>query len=92
MEQEVPVIIHGADDAETPRKESADGRIPESIREISDSLSDAFSRFRESESYDRLLEGAAETKEYIRKNPGPSLLYALGAGVLLGLILGGRRR
>ncbi|KZK73584.1 MAG: hypothetical protein A3K90_08170 [Pelodictyon luteolum] len=91
MQQEVPVIIHAKGDTDAQRNPAGDGRIPESIREISDSLSDAFSRFRESESYDRILEGAEQTKDYIRQNPGPSLLYALGAGVLLGLILGKRR-
>lgn len=31
-------------------------------------------------------------EEYVRANPTTSVLYALGVGVLLGLVLGGRRR
>ena len=31
-------------------------------------------------------------EEYVKANPTSSMLYALGAGVLLGLLLGGSRR
>jgi len=34
----------------------------------------------------------AEVNAYVRENPGKSVLIAAGAGLLLGLLLGGRRR
>jgi len=92
MEQEVPVIHSTAkESAEKHSTPVADGRILEQIREISDSLSDAFARFRESDSYDNLLDLAEQTRTYIRNNPLPAMLYSLGAGALLGMMFGKKR-
>ncbi len=68
MEQEVPVIHSAAkDSAEKQLNPAGDGRIPEQIREISDSLSDAFARFRQSDSYDSMIDIAEQSRTYIRK-------------------------
>ncbi|MDP8305143.1 MAG: hypothetical protein RAO75_01295 [Candidatus Chlorobium antarcticum] len=93
MEQEVPVIHSAAKDPVESNNPTpaADGRIPEQIREISDSLSDAFARFRESDSYDSLLDLAEQTRTYIRNHPLPALLYSLGAGAVLGMMFGKKR-
>jgi ElaB/YqjD/DUF883 family membrane-anchored ribosome-binding protein len=87
MEQEVPVVIHehkSMDPAEKPYSESL---FPDKIKEIGDTLSEAYSSFKESEAYDLLAESATNVKEYIKKNPAQALLFALGAGALFGLLL-----
>ncbi|KAA6233103.1 hypothetical protein EKD00_04795 [Chlorobium phaeovibrioides] len=89
MEQEVPVIHSAAkDSAEKQFNPAGDGRIPEQIREISDSLSDAFARFRQSDSYDSMIDIAEQSRTYIRKKPLQAMLYSLGAGALLGMMFG----
>ncbi|HCD35995.1 MAG TPA: hypothetical protein DEQ23_03040 [Chlorobium sp.] len=89
MEQEVPVIHSAAkDSAEKQLNPAGDGRIPEQIREISDSLSDAFARFRQSDSYDSMIDIAEQSRTHIRKKPLQAMLYSLGAGALLGMMFG----
>jgi len=91
MEQEVPVVIHSdapCDQAQEPLRASP---IPDQIKEISESISESFSRFKESPSYEQLLDRAEKTREYIRKYPAQAMLYSLGAGALLGLIFRRKR-
>ncbi|MEI8185885.1 MAG: hypothetical protein WCG19_04220 [Chlorobiaceae bacterium] len=91
MEQEVPVIIHDhehTDPAKAPQRETF---IPEQVKEIGDTISEAFSKFKESESYDLLVKSAEKAKEYIVKNPAQSILYSLGAGALFGLLMRKKR-
>ena len=89
MEQEVPVIIHssGEKEPETPGASP----IPEQVKEIGSTISDAVSAFMESEQYEQLKQTAAKAKTYIRENPVPAMLYTLGAGAVLGFILKRRR-
>lgn len=91
MEQEVPVVIH----SEAPGGPAQDTRrenpIPEQVKEISENISEAFSRFKESPSYEQLLDRAEKTREYIRKNPVQSMFYSVGAGALLGLFIRRKR-
>lgn len=89
MEQEVPVIIHSSDESE-PETQGA-SPIPEQVREIGSTLSDAVSDFMESEQYEQLKQKAAAVKTYIRENPVPAMLYTLGAGTVLGFLLKRRR-
>jgi hypothetical protein len=86
MEQEVPVIIHDHDPVNPVKEPHSESFIPEQLKEISETLSDAFSRFKESESYDLLLKSADKAKEYIAKNPVQALLYTLGAGAFFGFL------
>jgi ElaB/YqjD/DUF883 family membrane-anchored ribosome-binding protein len=87
MEQEVPVIIHGHDTVDPVKEPQSETFFPEQVKEIGENLSEAFSRFKESESYDLLLKSAEKAKEYVVKNPAQAMLYTLGAGALFGLLM-----
>jgi ElaB/YqjD/DUF883 family membrane-anchored ribosome-binding protein len=87
MEQEVPVVIHEHKSMDPAKKPSSESIFPEKVTEIGDTLSEAFASFKESEAYDLLLQSADKIKEYIKKNPAQALLYSLGAGALLGLLI-----
>ncbi len=91
MEQEVQVTIHSSQPDNTVEAEPQKTCIPEQIKEISDTLKEAFSCFRESESYNLLVKSAENAREYIRKNPGQAMLYSLGAGALFGLFMKRKR-
>ena len=91
MEQEVPVIIHGHEHVDPVKEPHSETFIPEQVKEIGETLSEAFSRFKESESYDLLVKSADKAKEYIVKNPAQALLYTLGAGALFGFLLRKKR-
>ena len=87
MEQEVKVTIHRGepkDPAEEPQHET---NIPEQLKELSEAISEAFSCFRESDSYEWLLNSAEKTRTYIKKNPAQAILVSLGAGALFGLFI-----
>ncbi len=91
MDQEVKVVIHehtSIDPVEEPHRESL---IPDQLQEIGDTLLEAFSSFKESESFDLLVKSAEKVREYIKKNPGQALLYSLGAGAFLGLLMRKKR-
>jgi len=85
MEQEVPVVIHSSSESE--QDSHADSPIPEQVKELGSTVSDAVTSFMESEQYEQLKQTAARVKTYIRENPVPAMLYTLGAGALLGFIL-----
>ncbi len=91
MEQEVPVIIHDHEPSGTAQGSQSETFIPEQIKEISETLSEAYSRFKESESYDFLVKNAEKAKEYIVKNPAQVVLYTLGAGAFFGLLMRKKR-
>ena len=46
-----------------------------------------YNQFRESEQYEEIEEKAVKLKDYIQDNPVPSVLYSLGTGFILGLLL-----
>ncbi|MEI6758317.1 MAG: hypothetical protein FDX18_08195 [Chlorobium sp.] len=91
MEQEVPVIIHNSQSTDPVKEPQSETNIPELLREFSENLTDAFARFRESDSYDRLASSVEKAREYVRKNPAQTLLYSLGAGALFGLFMKRKR-
>ncbi len=91
MEQEVQVTIHSSQPTNSSKEEPQENRIPEQVKEISKTLSEAFSCFRESESYSQLLKSTEKAREYIRKNPGQAMMYSLGAGALFGLFMKRKR-
>jgi hypothetical protein len=91
MEQEVPVIMKSGEQKNPEQKPQHDNTIPEQVKEIGETLAEAFARFRESDSYERILEGVETAREYIRKYPGKAMLYTLGAGAFFGLLMGKKR-
>ncbi|MBV5302902.1 MAG: hypothetical protein JZU70_01675 [Chlorobium sp.] len=85
MEQEVPVTIHSGKPkelTEEPRYET-----PKQQSEISETLDQALSRFKQSEFGTLMLKGAEKATEYIKKNPGQAMLFSVGAGAFFGLLL-----
>jgi ElaB/YqjD/DUF883 family membrane-anchored ribosome-binding protein len=91
MEQEVEVTIHRGEPKDPVQEPQHETKIPEQLKELSETISETFSSFRESESYEWLLKSADKAKEYIKKNPTPAILVSLGAGALLGLFMKKRR-
>ncbi len=99
MEQEVKVTIHRSEPAEpveetqheTQHESPFEANIPEQLREFGETISDTFSSFRESDSYEWLLKKAETAKDYIKQNPAPAILVSLGAGALFGLLIKKRR-
>ncbi|MBM3162068.1 MAG: hypothetical protein FJZ79_01790 [Chlorobi bacterium] len=89
MEQEVPVVIHSSDETEPQTPDSY--QIPEQVRELGATVSDAISSFMESEQYEQLKKSVEKMKTYIREKPVPAMLYTLGAGTVLGFLLKRRR-
>lgn len=85
MEQEVPVVIHRS--GEAAEEKPASSPVPEPVRDIGSTVSDAVSSFMESEQYEQLKQRAEKVKTYIRENPVSSMLYTLGAGAVLGFIM-----
>lgn len=85
MEQEVPVTIHNS--GESKQETPSANPIPEPVRELGSTVSDAVSSFMESEQYEQLKQTATKVKSYIRDNPVPAMLYTLGAGAVLGFLL-----
>jgi len=65
----------------------ANDSIPEPFREVSKKVSDAFDEFKESETWEKILDARDQAREYITENPVNSFFYALGAGTLLGFLL-----
>jgi ElaB/YqjD/DUF883 family membrane-anchored ribosome-binding protein len=89
MENGIPVTTVEPGKSETGRTEKDE--IPDQIREISSRISKGVKDFRESESYEKVQEATETARDYIRKNPLPSMLYALGAGLFLGMFLKRKR-
>lgn len=76
---------------ESEPQHSGKSHIPEQVEVISDNISRMLNQFRESEHYEELRDKAAKVGEYIKNNPIPSILYSLGAGFVLGLLLHRKR-
>ena len=87
MEQEVKVTIHGAEQAEKPEEAQQQSNIPEQLKELGEMVSEALSCFRESDSWELILESTEKTRQYIKNNPARSMLVSLGTGVLFGLFM-----
>jgi len=87
MEQEVKVTIHRSEEAVSTEEAPQQADIAQQLKELSEILSDSLSSFRESDSYERILEGAEKTRQYIKDNPARSMLVSLGAGLLFGLFI-----
>lgn len=91
MEQEVPITVKSStpfDTEKTPQQETA---FPDQVKAIGETLSEALARIRKSQYYDQLLKSTESAKEYIKKNPVPAILYSLGAGALIGLLMRKKR-
>jgi len=65
--------------------------IPEQVEVLGETASKLYNQFRESEQYGKIQDKVSQAGEYIRDNPIPSVLYSLGAGFVLGLLLHRRR-
>jgi len=87
MEQEVKVTIHRSEAANKTEEPQQQDNIPQQLKELSEILSDSLSSFRESESYEWIIESAEKTRQYIKKNPARSMLVSLGAGLMFGLFI-----
>jgi hypothetical protein len=91
MEQEVQVTIHRGEPTDPGQEPQHETSIPDPLQEINDLILETFSSFRESESYDWLVNSAEKAKIYIKKNPAQAILVSLGAGALFGLLFKKRR-
>lgn len=91
MEQEVPVTIKSGTPFDSEKSALHEAEIPDQVREIGDTLAEALARFRKSQYYDQILKGTESAKEYIRKNPVPAILYSVGAGTLIALLMRKKR-
>jgi len=87
MEQEVKVTIHRSEPVNGAEEPQQQTNIPQQLKELGEVLSDSLSSFRESDSYEWILENTEKTRQYIKKNPTRSMLVSLGAGVLFGLFI-----
>ncbi|MCW8795820.1 MAG: DUF883 C-terminal domain-containing protein [Chlorobium sp.] len=85
MMQEIPGNQPANGESDT--QNSGKKHIPEQVEVISDTISRMYTQFRESEQYEEIEEKAVKLKDYIQDNPVPSVLYSLGAGFILGLLL-----
>ncbi len=72
---------------ESEQQHSGKSPIPEQVEVISDNVSRMYNQFKESEQYEEIKDKAVKVTEYIKENPIPSVLYSLGAGFVLGLLL-----
>ncbi|MEI7694853.1 MAG: hypothetical protein WCI64_04295 [Chlorobium sp.] len=87
MEQQAHVTMHDSKPKEPSERAPDDTFVPKPERNIGETLSDAFLFFRESEPGNLLMQGAEKAKEYIKKNPAQAMLFSLGTGALLGLLM-----
>ncbi|MEI6848215.1 MAG: DUF883 C-terminal domain-containing protein [Chlorobiaceae bacterium] len=87
MEQEVPITIHRGEQKDPEQIPQQDTTIPEKVKELGETLSEIFDRFRESESYEHITKSVEIAREYIRNNPAKAMCYSLGVGALLGFLM-----
>jgi len=85
MEHQIPVNDMSQDQPKTGP--AVQEEIPEPFREAGQKVSEAFNEFKESETWEKILETRDKAREYIMDNPVNSFFYALGAGLFLGLLL-----
>jgi ElaB/YqjD/DUF883 family membrane-anchored ribosome-binding protein len=85
MEHQIPVNDMSQ---EQPKSGPAvHDEIPEPLREVGQKVSEAFNEFKESETWEKMLDARDKAREYITENPVNSFFYALGGGMLLGFLL-----
>lgn len=89
MEHQIPVNDISQEQPKTGP--AVHDEIPEPLREVSQKVSEAFNEFKESETWEKMLDARDKAKEYITENPVNSFFYALGAGVFLGFLLKRKR-
>lgn len=89
MEHQIPVNDISQEQPKTGP--AVHDEIPEPFREVSQKVSEAFSEFKESETWEKMLDARDKAKEYITENPVNSFFYALGTGVFLGFLLKRKR-
>ena len=89
MTQEMPGGQTVHDEHETQHSEKTG--IPEQVEALGETASKLYDQFRESEQYGKIQDTVTRTGEYIRNNPVPSVLYALGAGFVLGMLFHPKR-
>uniref|UniRef100_Q3ATY9 DUF883 domain-containing protein n=1 Tax=Chlorobium chlorochromatii (strain CaD3) TaxID=340177 RepID=Q3ATY9_CHLCH len=86
MEQEVPVTIHqNQESADEAARQHGTYRAP--AKDFNETISEAWTQFRESEAGEALSKGSSAAKEYIQQHPTQAMLLSVGAGALLGLLL-----
>lgn len=85
MEHQIPVNDMAQEEPKTPS--ATQNGIPEPFREVSKKVSEVFDEFKESETWEKILDARDQAREYITENPVNSFFYALGAGALLGFLL-----
>jgi len=85
MEQQIPVNDMPQEQPE--KSPSAFDELPEPIREVGQMATEALNEFKESETYEQILDAKEKAQNYITDNPVKSFFYALGAGTVLGFIL-----
>jgi len=85
MEHQIPVSDMSQEQPKAAP--SAQREIPEPLREVTQKVSEAFSEFKESETWEKMLDAKEKARDYITENPVNSFFYALGAGVLFGFLL-----
>ncbi len=91
MEQEVKVTIHRTEPTDPVEEPQVNTTIPDQLKELSETISETLSCFRESESYEWLQKSTEKVRMYIRNNPEQSILVSLGTGLLFGLFIKKRR-
>jgi len=85
MEQQIPVNDMAQE--ETKTSPETHDNIPEPLREVGQKVSEAFNEFKESDTWEKMLDAREKARDYITENPVNSFFYALGAGVFLGFLL-----
>ncbi|AAM72988.1 MAG TPA: hypothetical protein DEB17_10690 [Chlorobaculum sp.] len=85
MEHQIPVNDTSQEQPKTGP--AVHDEIPEPFRKISQKVSEAFSEFKESETWEKMLDARDKARDYITENPVNSFFYALGAGMFLGFLL-----
>jgi ElaB/YqjD/DUF883 family membrane-anchored ribosome-binding protein len=85
MEHQIPVTEMSQEQPKTAPP--VHDKIPEPLREVGQKVSEAFNEFKESETWEKMLETRDKARDYITENPVNSFFYALGAGAFLGFLL-----
>ena len=90
MTQEMPGGPAANEEHEAQQHTEKTG-IPEQVEALGETASKLYDQFRESEQYGKIQDSVTRAGEYIRENPVPSVLYALGAGFVLGMLFHPKR-
>ncbi|ASQ91134.1 hypothetical protein CHL67_09585 [Prosthecochloris sp. GSB1] len=90
MTQEMPGNAPGNEKTE-PSRVHETHTIPEQVEVLGETAARLYNQFRESGQYGKIQDKVSKAGEFIRDNPIPSVLYSLGAGFVLGLLLHRKR-